>query len=80
MDARGARKCPICGDWCYPSQMKEGVKSRVPEIETIEVCVECHDDWRTDPEYAHLRPDYSPDEAEQIRQRREFNREHRIFF
>lgn len=80
VDTRGIRKCPICEERCHVNQMEEGIRSHVPEIETIMVCVECYDEWRTSPEYDHLRPDYSVQEAQEIKKKREFYQKNRIWF
>lgn len=71
MELKGVRQCPICEDRCYESQVKEVERSRIPKIRTIHVCLDCYEDWRTEPEYEHLRPDYSHQEAEEIKRKRE---------
>lgn len=80
MEFRGATTCPICEERCHDSQLKEVVRARVPERRTIEVCVDCYDEWRTSPEYEDLRPDYSVQEAREIDRKREFYAENRLWF
>lgn len=78
MNFTGQFKCPLCEERFHARHKKEVFRSYFPERK-MWICKWCYDDWRNAPEYAHLRPDVEPENVEEIRRQREFNKNSRIY-
>lgn len=79
MIPRGQFQCAICDEWLHLSKKKEAFRSYFPERK-INVCEYCWDEYRNNPDYAHLRPDVDPSETEKIRKIREYYGDVHIFY
>lgn len=79
MYQQGIFICAICEDRMHKSKEKEVHRSFFPE-RTIPVCEHCYNDWRTAPEYEHLRPDVDPNDKKKIEKAREYYSDVHIFF
>lgn len=79
MIPRGSFVCALCEERLHLNYKKEAYRSFFPERK-IPVCEYCYDEWRTSPEYEHLRPDLDPEDKEKIEKVREYYGETHIFF
>lgn len=76
---QGTFQCAICEENQYLSKKKEAYRSYFPERK-ISVCEFCYHEYRTSPEYEHLRPDIDPNDKQKIEKIREHSKDTHIYF
>lgn len=76
---RGTFQCAICEERHHVKHRKEAYRSHYPERK-IPICEYCYNEWRTSPEYEHLRPDIDPSEKKEIEEQREYQKDTHIYF
>lgn len=79
MIPRGTFRCRLCNERYHKGKMRKEYRSYIPE-RMITLCEYCYDEWRTAPEYSHLRPDIDPNDIEDIRRMREYYGEDHVFY
>lgn len=76
---QGTFQCAVCNERRHLSKKEDAYRSYFPERK-IAVCVDCIHDYRTIPEYAHLRPNTDPTDKLKIEKIREYYKDTHIFF
>lgn len=79
MIPQGSFQCAICDERLHLKHKEEAYRSYFPE-KKIPICEFCYDDFRTSPEYEHLRPDVNADDTQKIKKIREYYQETHIYF
>lgn len=79
MEVRGTFQCALCEEREHKRREREAPISFIPR-RTISLCEECYHEFRTNPAYADLRPSLKAEEIEDVKKKREYQRDTHIYF
>lgn len=79
MISHGTFQCAVCKKRHHLRHKKEEYRSYFPERKIL-ICEYCLNEFRTSPEYEHLRPDVDPEDKQKVKKIREYYKDKHIYF